>query len=390
MANKKATEEKYETYEFPDDKEYKNYTPLENISATEDKGLDRPDLANIYSSLPQGLQGIYSDNVNQGWIPREVKAQTVGYGVPQVAAQQGQQGSPNNPLIVRGVDDTNPANSVEPIPSYNPNQRLQLSNIAPPAPQTAQQQINNSPITMTPQQFSRGELQRKEEQKGEVQTQAALDLARDTDVNAINQRGIDENNRRLQEQEARWNQVRSDVDTRDEAIRKRIQETSAMQIDPDRLWNSRSTAQKILAGVGMFLGALGGGIGKTGVNPAMEVINNAISHDIDAQKSHIDNSWKGISATHQLDNDAFNREMHNQVWRNTFRTAALEQVKKDVEQRGALSKSIEVQNNAVAAVKNINKNRTKSSSITINLEHKHKRLNKRSLKILAKKLQAII
>lgn len=53
-------------------------------------------------------------------------------------------------------------------------------------------------------------------------------------------------------------------------------------IDPDRLWASKDTGQRILAGIGVFLGGLGGG-----TNQALGVVNDAINRDIDAQKSEI-------------------------------------------------------------------------------------------------------
>lgn len=64
------------------------------------------------------------------------------------------------------------------------------------------------------------------------------------------------------------------------------QDFTAPTIDKDRLWNSRSTGQKVMAGIALFLGAVGGAMsGKD--NMAMTVINKAIDADIEEQKYNI-------------------------------------------------------------------------------------------------------
>lgn len=61
---------------------------------------------------------------------------------------------------------------------------------------------------------------------------------------------------------------------------------AATKIDPHRLWNSQSTGNKILAGIGVLLSGIGAGA--TGQeNMAMKVINRAIDADIEAQKADL-------------------------------------------------------------------------------------------------------
>jgi len=57
------------------------------------------------------------------------------------------------------------------------------------------------------------------------------------------------------------------------------QDEQLKPINPDRFWNSRSTGQKILAGLGMILGGA----------PAVNIVNQAIAQDIDAQKTNNQN-----------------------------------------------------------------------------------------------------
>lgn len=58
------------------------------------------------------------------------------------------------------------------------------------------------------------------------------------------------------------------------------------KIDPNHFWNTRTTGQKIMAGIGMVLGGIGGALAHQG-NAGMEMLNNAIARDVDAQKENL-------------------------------------------------------------------------------------------------------
>lgn len=57
------------------------------------------------------------------------------------------------------------------------------------------------------------------------------------------------------------------------------------KINPNRLWQSMSTGNKVLAAISMVLGGIGAGAG--GHNQAVAVIQDAINRDIDAQKTDL-------------------------------------------------------------------------------------------------------
>lgn len=59
------------------------------------------------------------------------------------------------------------------------------------------------------------------------------------------------------------------------------------QINPNHYWESKDTSGKILTGIGILLGGLGGGIAHTGKNAVMDFISQQIDRDIDAQKANI-------------------------------------------------------------------------------------------------------
>jgi hypothetical protein len=60
------------------------------------------------------------------------------------------------------------------------------------------------------------------------------------------------------------------------------------KINPNQVYQNMGTGNRILAGISLVLGGLAGGLNKTGSNVAMDVINNSISRDIDAQKANMD------------------------------------------------------------------------------------------------------
>jgi hypothetical protein len=63
-------------------------------------------------------------------------------------------------------------------------------------------------------------------------------------------------------------------------------ELGADKVRPNRLWEDASTGNKILAGIGLFFGGVGG---KNGSNAALEQMNRAVDRDIDAQVKNIAN-----------------------------------------------------------------------------------------------------
>lgn len=70
-------------------------------------------------------------------------------------------------------------------------------------------------------------------------------------------------------------------------------EFNGAKIDPKHLWGDEGTGNKLLAAIGIALGAVGQGLtGKE--NGAIAIVNSAIQRDIDIQKSMIDKMGKGV------------------------------------------------------------------------------------------------
>lgn len=88
---------------------------------------------------------------------------------------------------------------------------------------------------------------------------------------------VQEQFKKDQEERERWNKV----------IDRDIEEIQNINIDPNRLWNSRGTGQKVMATIGLMLGSIGSGYNRTGRNSAMELFQNSIERDIESQEQNI-------------------------------------------------------------------------------------------------------
>ncbi len=107
------------------------------------------------------------------------------------------------------------------------------------------------------------------------------------------------------------------------------QKLAAMQVDPEKWWNDRSTGQKIAG----FLAAIVGGLvqGRVGgPNSGLAMIENAIERDIDAQKANMAHQRAELqrrgASLEQL--AAFDEKQHADA--EQFRVAAWTRVQNDV------------------------------------------------------------
>lgn len=139
----------------------------------------------------------------------------------------------------------------------------------------------------------------------------------------------------------------------DAQVRSMIQKAYAEKVDPDHYWAKKSTPEKVLAAIGVFLSGWGAGLNKTGGNQALSFISKAIDDDIAAQKSNIDNAWKAIDKTHSLAGDSFQKDLHRQNMENTLRVGKLEAVKLQLAEAGAKTSSESVKNNAQMAIQDL-------------------------------------
>lgn len=114
------------------------------------------------------------------------------------------------------------------------------------------------------------------------------------------------------------------------------------KVDPGRFWGSRSTGQKVLAGIAVALSGFGNGLMGRGGNDALSLIQKQIDDDIDAQKANIAgererkrDTLQGASTMLGQLRAKFGDE---RAAESAFRAMALEQAQATVQSKLALSK----------------------------------------------------
>lgn len=82
------------------------------------------------------------------------------------------------------------------------------------------------------------------------------------------------------------------------------QEIKDGKIEPGRFWGSKSTGQKVSAGIAMMLGGFGGALMKTGRNGVAEMFDRMIEQDIAAQRDDRSNKQSLLQSYMQQGRDA--------------------------------------------------------------------------------------
>ncbi len=125
-------------------------------------------------------------------------------------------------------------------------------------------------------------------------------------------------------------------------LRQSIDNMAAMKVDPERFWNNKSTGDKVLTGIGLFLGAFG-----RGGNKAVAVIQNAIDQDIAAQKSNIDTAKGKIAGESGLYSDMLARFKNKSAAADASRAAYLSNAKLQLDQIATKYKNPELKAKAM-------------------------------------------
>ena len=262
----------------------------------------------------------------------------------------------NNPYDVGAAQAPAQAQTIPPANTQTvPNQTIVAPNLSPQMRQQIEEQEPTSNAPLSTQGFAKKQIESAENCKyltGEGAEIAGQGLEKES---VISGDAAKENLQNQQESQAALKKAMADADIRDQLLRTQIQQAAAAQPDPDRWWHTRSTAGKVAAGIGLMLGAVGQGMSRhgEGQNTALQLIHGAIDQDIQSQKDSIANNWKGIAATHELDDNAFNRELHNQSWQNNYRIGGLERVKLELQSAASKTQSDIVRQNAKVGIQDL-------------------------------------
>ena len=104
------------------------------------------------------------------------------------------------------------------------------------------------------------------------------------------------------------------------------------ELDTGRIWKRKGTGSRILAAIAAGLGAYASAMSGT-KNFALEIINNAISDDIDAQKSEIAQQGSVITEQRNLLSDLIRKGMSDTEAENAARVIMLSQAQTMLQER---------------------------------------------------------
>lgn len=119
---------------------------------------------------------------------------------------------------------------------------------------------------------------------------------------------------------------------------------AAMKVDPNHFWANAATANKILMGVSLALGAFGAA--NDGVNRVVPIITGAIDRDIAAQKANMAQAREGVNQKSNSLTQMRSVFKDERMAEEAAKIAALEKVKMQVMQKSMQYSRPEVQANA--------------------------------------------
>ena len=116
-----------------------------------------------------------------------------------------------------------------------------------------------------------------------VKEQSAIEQKRGALLNDLVQKEADRSKafQASEDSQAQYLQRKqADVDTA-------LNDVRSTKIDPNKYWNDKSTGEKIMSAIALVLGGIGGGMTGRGGNAALDVMNNAISRDVEADRKSV-------------------------------------------------------------------------------------------------------
>ena len=142
-------------------------------------------------------------------------------------------------------------------------------------------------------------------------------------------------------------QIQQGIEKANEAIAtlgKKQEKLAEMKVDPNRYWSNKTTGDKILAGIGLFLGASGGVVGRG--NTAAQAIENAVEKDIRDQKDAISLGAANLASERGIYKDMLSAYGDAQMALNASRAAYFQGVENDIAAMAARAKGQQVKNQA--------------------------------------------
>lgn len=204
-----------------------------------------------------------------------------------------------------------PTQSAPPIP------------MAPPQ-QPVQQPVENVPVVNQPAKMPK-ELQGiyGEEQKA-IKGQEAAQVMQSKGA----EKAYDQYSQNIANTVNDMNQKKEDVM---KEYQSNLNDYASGKIDPNRIWHNSSTGQKVAASIGIILGGIGAGLSR-GPNQALEVLNDQVNKDIEAQKLEMGKKQNLLSLNMQKYKNLQDAELKTKI---DYATALQAQLAKVAAQSGS-------------------------------------------------------
>ena len=194
--------------------------------------------------------------------------------------------------------------------------------------------------------FVKGLVDLTDKAKTGVKDLAEEQINLNKDISDVNQAEVIRKQQELEQEAQIKAQAQQEAAAHDLEARNMAKQLASKTIDPEHYWNSKSTAGKIMATIGLMLGQVSAGLTKSGVNPALVMLNKAIDDDINSQKEDMNNGWKAYDKLHELDGDAAAHARYNDAWRQTHYAMGTELVKYQLGSIAAKTQNVAVKENA--------------------------------------------
>lgn len=159
------------------------------------------------------------------------------------------------------------------------------------------------------------------------------------------QQEVEQMNKANLEAQARENEMLQEKSAELDA---EVDRVSQLKVDPNKFWADRSTGDKITLGISLFLGALGGA--RTGVNQAVNIIDQAINRDIEAQQANILQQTRGVDRKRGLLSDMRLRFKDNEQARAAVKMAYLQDAQMKVNEIAARYEAPEIRAKAAQMI----------------------------------------
>lgn len=262
---------------------------------------------------------------------QQAQAAAAAQGVPVTApSMQAAAGAkPRNLVVVGGAPGVAEAQGVAPAADplasilrpqaggaahavgYSPADKSYIGKLGQEEAATQQQQIDNA--------------NRVQEAAGAFANQSSA-LAADS------QKGLLDYTNSIKENDERKAALSAETEKKWGALQSEIADMQANGVNPNRYFQDQSTGQKIIGALAIGFGAFGASL-THGPNTALEIMNNAIARDVDAQKTNLAHSldfekFKASAATTGFDHQKAFLEAQRDSIQSAYAVAMSETAKR--------------------------------------------------------------